>query len=86
MARRKGHTQAVPDNPALEWCPECEGYGTRDCDDCGGSGSNMLECDMGYEHELDCCSTCEGGGTLDCSTCGGEGTVPNKDYAVDEGL
>jgi len=52
----------------IEDCPECEGDGGIECDDCNGTGDGL---------EIDTiCDSCGGTGSFECHTCEGAGSIP----------
>lgn len=65
-------------------CPDCNGQGTVTCAECEGCGESTHECDMGYEHTVDCGECDEG--QVECCECGGSGEVLDPDQETDEGL
>ena len=65
-------------------CSDCDGTGQVECENCGGSGTTMTECNIGYEHEIDC-DECDCG-YFECSECDGTGGVPDPIYVLDEGI
>lgn len=66
-------------------CEVCNGCGDTECNDCGGSGTQTRECDLGHEHESDC-NNCEGRGRSSCFECDGFGETLDPDLELDEEL
>ena len=64
-------------------CPECDGWGTEECNDCDGSGkdescdvcdgSGEIEDPNGEEGDTLVCDECDGSGEMNCYRCDGEG-------------
>ena len=60
-----------PVSDPVEECNECDGTGTRQCEDCGGRGGTECECsECGHEHERQC-RTCGTRGYYACDVCHG---------------
>jgi DnaJ-class molecular chaperone len=53
-------------------CPDCEGSGIADCEECD---HGLVTDENGDKHD---CPECESTGTTDCGTCDGQGMVDSR--------